>query len=59
MATLVMIFVLVVGSVSDYIVSYNTPRINVYDTGDGITLSVHCKINQQSSVVVVLLYMTL
>lgn len=43
MATLVMIFVLVVGSVSDYIVSYNTPRINVYDTGDGITLSVHCK----------------
>lgn len=43
MATLVMIFVLVVGSVSDYIVSYNTPRINVYDTGDGITLSIHCK----------------
>ena len=43
LATLIMIFVLVVGSVSDYIVSYNTPRINVYDTGNGITLSVHCK----------------
>lgn len=43
MATLVMIFILVVGSVSSYIVNYNTPRINVYDTGDGITLSVHCK----------------
>ena len=43
LATLIMIFVLVVGSVSSYIVNYNTPRINVYDTGDGITLSVHCK----------------
>ena len=43
LAILVMIFVLVAGSISDYIVSYNTPRINVYDTGDGITLSVHCK----------------
>ena len=48
LATLIMIFVLVVGSVSNYIVSYNTPRINVYDTGNGITLSVHC--NNKSAI---------
>lgn len=48
LATLIMIFVLVVGSVSSYIVNYNTPRINVYDTGDGITLSVHC--NNKSAI---------
>lgn len=42
-AIFMMVIVLVVGSVSSYIVSYLTPKLNVYDTGDGVTLSVHYK----------------
>lgn len=42
-AIFMMVVVLVVGSVSSYIVSYLTPKLNVYDTGDGVTLSVHYK----------------
>ena len=42
-AIFMMVIVLVVGSVSSYIVSYLTPKLNVYDTGDGVTISVHYK----------------
>ena len=42
-AIFMMVIVLVVGSVSSYIVSYLTPKLNVYDTGDGVALSVHYK----------------
>lgn len=39
----VMIIVLLVGTISNYYVNYFTPKINVYDTGDGVTLSLHYK----------------
>lgn len=42
-AIFMMVIVLVVGSVSSYIVSYLTPKLNVYDTGDGVAISVHYK----------------
>lgn len=40
---MVMSVVLLIGSTSDYIVKYYTSKINVYDTGDGVTVSLHYK----------------
>lgn len=43
LVSIVMIIVLLIGTISNYYVNYFEPRINVYSTGDGVTLSLHYK----------------